>query len=344
MNSAVRNISEATSAADNRSAEAPAAGREGVLLDAYSSAVVFAAEKGNSFVVHVEVAQRRNGGSRMAEARGSGSGFIFTPDGYVLTNSHVVESASSIQVSLPDGRKYEAELIGDDPDTDLAVLRIQADDLKSAALGDSSALRPGQLVIAVGSPFGFTYTVTSGVVSALGRSLRARTGRLIENIIQTDAALNPGNSGGPLLDSSGQVIGVNTAVIQPAQGLCFAIPVNTAKLIAGQLIKNGKITRSYLGITGQNVPVHPRILRFYHLAKSTGLFVASVQDRSPAGRAGILAGDLIIGFNGEPVSGMDDLQRMLTGEFVGAPVPLELLRGTEKKTLFVIPEAKPSGE
>lgn len=309
------------------------------LIDAYSQTVTKAAEKIHPSVVNIEVRQTARRG--LPEAKGGGSGFIFTPDGYILTNSHVVEKAFSIEVTLSDTRKLDAELVGSDPDSDLAVVRVQSAGLSAASLGDSSSLRPGNLVAAVGSPFGFSYTVTAGVVSALGRSLRAKTGRLMENIIQTDAALNPGNSGGPLVNSRGEVVGVNTAVIQEAQGICFAIPVNTAKLAAGLLIKNGKITRAYLGIAGQNVPVLQRIVRYYRLKSGTGIFVTGVTPEGPAGRAGIREGDIILSFNGEGVSGLDDLQRLLTEQRVGVPCAAEVLRGTERLSLFVIPEEAP---
>src|ERR671927_492274 len=258
---------------------------EGDLLDAYSRAVIEAAEKVSPSVVYIQVTGRHEGRQRRRgpdEATGSGSGFIFTPDGFILTNSHVVHDSSKIDVTLMDGRKFQAQLIGDDPDTDLAVIRITAPNLVPAELGDSQSIRVGQLVIAIGNPYGFQYSVTAGVVSALGRSLRAQSGRLMDGVIQTDAALNPGNSGGPLVNSRGEVIGVNTATILPAQGICFAIAVNTAKFVAAQLIKEGRVRRSYIGVGGQAVPLHRRVVRFHNLPVETGVLIVSVEEKSPA--------------------------------------------------------------
>jgi len=268
---------------------------------------------------------------------GSGSGFIFTPDGFILTNSHVVHQATRIEVTLADGRHLLADMVGDDPDTDLAVIRINTPDLVPASLGDSRALRVGQLVIAVGNPYGFQCTVTAGVVSALGRSLRARSGRLIDNIIQTDAALNPGNSGGPLVNSAGEVIGVNTAMIRPAQGICFAIASNTARLVAGWLIRDGRIRRSYIGVAGQNVPLHRRVIRFYDLPLETGVLVVSIEKNSPAERAGLREGDLIVGFNDQPIGSVHDLHKILVGEQIGVSASLTVIRHTEKLELPILP-------
>jgi S1-C subfamily serine protease len=270
--------------------------------------------------------------------RGSGSGFIFTPDGFILTNSHVVHEASRIDVTLSDSRRFQGDLVGDDPDTDLAVVRVDGSKFVTAPLGDSQKIRVGQLVIAIGNPYGFQCTVTSGVVSALGRSLRSMSGRLIDNVIQTDAALNPGNSGGPLVNSMGEVIGVNTAVILPAQGICFAIAINTAKYIAARLIKEGKIRRSYIGLGGQNVPLLRRFVRFFHLPVESGVLVVSVEKNSPAQRAGLLEGDIIIGFDEQPVVGIDDLHKMLTEEKVGVRAKLTILRRSEKLEIPIIPE------
>ena len=308
---------------------------EGALLDAYSRAVIRAAEQVSPAVVNVEVRQRKAGG-------GSGSGFLFTPDGLILTNSHVVHRAADIAVTLTDGRRTKADLVGEDPDTDLAVLRIDAPGLVPVRLGDSRALRVGQVVIAIGNPYGFQYSVTAGVVSALGRSLRARSGRLIDDVIQTDAALNPGNSGGPLVTAQGEVVGVNTAVILPAQGLCFAVPIHTAKLVAGRLIKDGKIRRGYIGVGGQNVPIPRRLVRAHHLPGETGILVVSVEDGSPAKRAGLAEGDVIIRYGARPVAGIDDLHRLLIDEAVGVASTLSVLRGAELVTLDVVPGESPS--
>ena len=305
------------------------------LLDAYSRAVIRAAEQVSPAVVNVEVRQRKAGG-------GSGSGFLFTPDGLILTNSHVVHGATDLAVTLTDGRRMQADLVGEDPDTDLAVLRIDAPGLVPVRLGDSRVLRVGQVVIAIGNPYGFQYSVTAGVVSALGRSLRARSGRLIDDIIQTDAALNPGNSGGPLVTAQGEVVGVNTAVILPAQGLCFAVPIHTAKLVAGRLIKDGKIRRGYIGVGGQNVPIPRRLVRAHHLPGESGILVVSVEDGSPAKRAGLVEGDVIIRYGEHLVVGIDDLHRLLIDEAVGVPSTLSVLRGAELVTLDVVPGESPA--
>jgi S1-C subfamily serine protease len=272
--------------------------------------------------------------------RGNGSGFLFTPDGFILTNSHVVHKAAELEATLSDGRKYPAEHVGDDPETDLAVVRIHAPDLKPATLGNSKDVRAGQLVIAIGNPYGFQMTVTAGVVSALGRSLRSRTGRLIDNVIQTDAALNPGNSGGPLVNSRGEVVGVNTAVILPAQGLCFALAVDTAKFVAGRLIQDGRIRRVYLGIGGQNVPIQRSLVRFFNLPVETGVAVVSVEAESPADRAGVQEGDIIIGYAEQPVASVDALHRLLAEKLPGGAAPLTVLRYPEKRVLAVTAEER----
>jgi S1-C subfamily serine protease len=317
---------------------------EDQLLDAYSTAVVEAAEKVSPSVIKIEIRRRLRDQKGSAawrppnEVMGSGSGFIFTPDGFILTNSHVVQQARSLDVTLSDARHFAADLIGNDPATDLAVIRINAPSLVPAKLGDSKSIRVGQLVVAIGNPYGFQCTVTAGVVSALGRSLRSISGRLIDNVIQTDAALNPGNSGGPLVTSKGEVIGVNTAVILPAQGLCFAIAINTATFVASRLIRDGKIKRSTIGIAGQNVPLPRRVVRFHNLATGNGVMVVSVEPKSPAERANLREGDVIVGYGAQPVSGIDDLHRLLTDEQVGLRVALTILRRSEKISLDIVPE------
>jgi len=318
------------------------------LLDAYSKAVIHAAEKVSPSVVNIDV-RKRSGGKEIPnlrlpeEMRGSGSGFIFTPDGFILTNSHVVHQANKIDVALSDGRRFQGDLVGDDPETDLAVIRINGPKFVAAPLGDSQKIRVGQLVIAIGNPYGFQCTVTSGVVSALGRSLRSMSGRLIDNVIQTDAALNPGNSGGPLVNSQGEVIGVNTAVILPAQGICFSIAINTAKYFAGRLIKEGRIRRSYIGLGGQNVSLHRRFVRFFHLPVESGVLAVSIENNSPAQRAGLSEGDVIIGFDDQPIAGIDDLHKMLTEEKVGVHTKLTIMRRSEKLDLGIVPEESKAG-
>ncbi len=305
------------------------------LLDAYSEAVTGAAERVSPSVVKIEARAEK---SRQGA---TGSGFVFTPDGFILTNSHVVQPGTRLEVTLPDGRRVEGSLSGDDPATDLAVLRISADDLTPAVLGDSRAVKVGNLAIAIGNPFGFHCTVTAGVVSALGRSLRSITGRLMDDIIQTDAALNPGNSGGPLVNSRGEVIGVNTATILPAQGICFAIAVNTARFVAVRLIRDGRIRRAYLGIGGQSVPVPRKVVRFHELNVSRGVLVLTVEPGGAGEKAGLREGDVIISLGGELVAGVDDLQRLLTEARVGTTTPLRLLRGTELISPSIVPLETP---
>ena len=317
------------------------------LLDAYSQAVISVVDKVSPAVVNIDVQRqlrdrRRNNQSFSQEMHGNGSGFIFTRDGYILTNSHVVHDASKIEVTLSDGRRFPAEMVGDDPDTDLAVIRIYAPNLVAARLGDSQSLRAGQLAIAIGNHYGFQCTVTTGVVSALGRSFRSRSGRLIDNIIQTDAALNPGNSGGPLVSSHGEVIGVNTAVIMSAQGICFAVPINTAKMIIGPLIKDGKFRRGYIGVGGQNVPLPRRLVLFHELSLESGVLVISLENNSPAQIAGLLEGDVIVGMNNQPIASIDDLHKVLTPEQVGVRSPLTIIRGTEKLVIDIVPEESPT--
>jgi len=313
------------------------------LIDAYSQAVTGAAEKVSPSVVNIDVRQhlpgRLPGFSRFPrEARGNGSGFVFTPDGFILTNSHVVHHSSRIEVGLADGHRFQAELVGEDPDTDLAVVRIQSSNLLPVDLGNSQSIRVGQLVVAIGNPYGFQCTVTAGVVSALGRTLRSSSGRLIDNIIQTDAALNPGNSGGPLVNGRGEIIGVNTAVISLAQGICFAIGINTAKFVAGRLIKDGRVKRSVIGVGGQSVPLPRRLVHHHKLSRENGILVLSLEPQGPGHRAGLSEGDVIIGFDEQPISGIDDLHKLLTEEKSGVKVPLTILRGAEKVTLPIVPE------
>jgi S1-C subfamily serine protease len=310
------------------------------LLDAYSRVVTRAVDQVAASVIKIDVefpAPANRGRGPQPARTGSGSGFVFTPDGFALTNSHVIGGAHKIEASLADGRRVAASVVGDDPHTDLAVVRIDAPNLSPARLGDSQAIRPGMIAIAIGNPYGFQTTVTAGVVSALGRSLPSRSGRLIEDVIQTDAALNPGNSGGPLLNSRGEVIGVNTAIIQAAQGICFAIAINTAKLIAARLIRDGRVRRSYVGIAGQTVPLLKRVVRYFGLTTETAVFVVSVERASPADRAGLCEGDLMVSFGELPVRGIDDLLRLLTEDRVGTPVPLTVIRGAEQHTLTITP-------
>jgi S1-C subfamily serine protease len=309
------------------------------ILDAYSRAVIGAARAASPAVVNIEVRHRAQAGGDPRRQRhgggGSGSGFIFTPDGFILTNSHVVHGADMIGVTLADGRSYPAKLVGEDPQTDLAVLDIDAPNLASVRFGDSSAIKVGQLVIAIGNPYGFQYTVTAGVVSNLARSFRSSTGRLIDNIIQTDAALNPGNSGGPLIDSRGEVIGVNTAIINGAQGICFAIPANLAQFIASRLMRDGHVKRSYIGVSGQNVPLHRRVVRFFNLPVETGVMAVNLEPDSPAARAGIVEGDVLVEADGRPIPDIDALQKLMTDERVGVTFPVVVIRRTEKLTLDV---------
>lgn len=310
------------------------------LLDAYSQAVIGVAEKISPAVVKIDVCHQKDPMHMSPRGEGSGSGFVYAPDGFVLTNSHVVHGANRIEVTLTDGREFEAQLIGDDPDTDLAVIRIPAMGLAAASLGNSQQIRVGQLVVAVGNPFGFQATVTAGVVSALGRSLRSRSGRLIENVIQTDAALNPGNSGGPLVTAGGEVIGVNTAIILPAQGICFAIGSNTARDVAMQLMKEGRIRRSHIGIGGHTIPVPRRIARHYQMAKDTAVRVMSVEEGSPAARSELREGDVIIEFGPHPIAAVDDLHRLLTPDRIGSRVSVTVIRRIEKVVMDIIPVEK----
>jgi len=346
----VSNLASENTGWNESSRESGVAGGDASLLDAYSTAVTGAVERMSPSVVNIEVHQAlpgngvgRTRSGEPQERRGGGSGFVFTPDGLILTNSHVVHAAARIAVTMNDGRRMPATVIGDDPASDLAVIRLEQPHsgepgVTAAALGDSQRLRVGQIVIAIGAPYGFQSTVTAGVVSALGRSLRSYSGRLIDDVIQTDASLNPGNSGGPLVDSSGRVVGVNTATILPAQGICFAIGINTAKFVASRLLRDGRIRRSYIGVSAQTVSVHRRVVRFYDLPREMGVVVLGVEENSPAKRAGLREGDIIVALEGHPVAGVDDLHRVLTDVRVGVSCTLTVLRWTEKLELKVVPE------
>ena len=317
---------------ERRASGASSAPDDGRLLDAYSAAVVSAAETVGPAVAHLEV--------ELKGRRGTGSGFAFTPDGLLLTNSHVVHGAKHIRATFADGLSRDADLVGEDPDTDIAVIRIGGNALPAVVLGSSRGVRVGQLAIAIGNPYGFQHTVTAGVVSALGRSLRAQTGRLIDDVLQTDAALNPGNSGGPLVDSHGEVIGVNTAIIPGAQGICFATAIDTVKWVVLQLLKDGKVRRGFLGLAGANLPLARRLARHFEFDNARAVRVESVEKGGPASRAGVQAGDLIVRFAGQPVNGIDDLHRLLTGERIGAGSVLTVLRRAQQLELRVTPSER----
>jgi S1-C subfamily serine protease len=329
------------------SARDPVGNDDSSLLDAYSQAVIHAAETVSPSVVNIEVRQqvpdrgRHGDPSDRGRPMGTGSGFILTPDGFVLTNSHVVHGAGQIHVTLSDGFRSSADLVGDDPHSDLAVIRVHTSGLTHVTLGDSQSIRVGQLAIAVGNPLGFQCSVTAGVVSALGRSLRARSGRLMDDIIQTDASLNPGNSGGPLVNSRGEVIGVNTAMILPAQGICFAIASNTAKRVAMQLVAFGKFRRSYIGVAGQNVPLARWLVREHDLLDDTAVLVMGVEHGSPAQKAGVSEGDLIIALDGVAVASVDDLHVQLTDARVGVLTRLTILRNGQREQLGITPAESP---
>ena len=312
---------------------ASASASEAEAMDAYSRVVTTVAESVSPSVVRIQVENKQGRG-------GSGSGFIFTPDGFILTNSHVVHGGEKITVSTPDSGDFKARLIGEDPDTDLALLRVDAPTLHNVKLGDSRRIRVGQLVVAIGNPYGFQYTVTAGVVSALGRSLRSQSGRLIEDVIQTDAALNPGNSGGPLVNSQGEVVGVNTATILPAQGLCFAISINTAQFIASKLIRHGEVRRSYIGVQAQTAALNRTIARHYGLATSTGALVLAAEPGSPAQKAGLQEGDVIVNLGGDAVEGVDVLHRLLGEDRIGIATRLIVLRGAKRLEITVVPETR----
>jgi S1-C subfamily serine protease len=298
------------------------------LLDAYSQAVVSAADRISPAVVKIDV--HRNPSQHRGESGGSGSGFLFTPDGLILTNSHVVSGASEVEVTLRDGQSLDADILGDDPHTDLAVVRVSGSKLPTVQFGTSRSIRVGQLAIAIGNPYGFECTVTAGVVSALGRSMRAYSGRLIDDVIQTDAALNPGNSGGPLSNSRGEVIGVNTAIIMAAQGICFATAIDTAKVVVTQILQHGKVRRGWLGIAGQNTPLSRRTVRHHELDIESGVRIASVEPGSPAEKAGLREGDVVVSYDGMAVAGIDDVHRLLTETRVGQEAPIVVLRRGEK--------------
>lgn len=303
---------------------------DGQLFDAYSLAVVGAVRRVGPAVAQIAV--------RQGQRQGAGSGVVVAPDGLVLTNSHVVHGAEKFSVSVPDGRRFGARLVGEDPDTDLALLRIEHDALLAAAeLGDSAALRPGQLAVAIGNPLGFENSVTAGVVSATGRSMRGPAGRWIEDVIQTDAALNPGNSGGALVDSAGRVIGINSAVIAGAQGICFAIAANTARHVLGQLVRFGRVRRAFLGLSAQGTPLPRRLALRHGIDQARGAQVMEVQKGGPAASARIEAGDLLVSIGGVPIEGPDALLRYLTAERVGERVEAVLLRGDSRLTLAVVP-------
>lgn len=322
------------------------------LLDAYSSAVVQAVERVGPSVAHLAVWTPNtgpHGGRNRATSdgqpppSGTGSGFVFTPDGFMLTNSHVVEHATKVRASFADGSSYDAHVVGSDPDTDLAVLRVHATSLVAATLGDSRLLRAGQLVIAIGNPFGFASTVTSGIVSALGRTMRSQSGRLIDAVIQTDAALNPGSSGGPLVDSRGRVVGINTAVIAGAQGICFAVPITTAHVVIPQLIAEGRVRRAWLGVSGQTIRLSRRRVQLSHLSAASAVLVTETTPRGPADRAGIRVRDIIIALGGSVVTAVDDLPRLLTRDHIGRATPVMLLRDGARLEFSVTPSERVPG-
>jgi S1-C subfamily serine protease len=300
-------------------------------------------------VAHLEVRleaspTRRSRGRRAADSErtGAGSGFVFTPDGFLLTNSHVVEGATRIRATFADGESHAAELVGVDPDTDLAVVRVDVPSLVTAPLGDSSRLRAGQVVIAIGNPLGFSSTVTTGVVSALGRTMRSQSGRLIDGVIQTDAALNPGNSGGPLVDSRGEVVGINTAVIAGAQGICFAVPVNTARFVIPQLIRDGRVRRGWIGVSGQTITLSRRRVHISHLDGAGGVLITAVMPNSPAESAGLRPRDIVVELAGSRVGSVDDLQRLLVSEGIGRTAPITVVRDGTRRTFPIIPSDSPS--
>jgi S1-C subfamily serine protease len=316
-------------------ASSPQAARDAALLDAYSRAVVNVVEAVGPAVVSISLGKATR--SEEFEPAGAGSGFVIAPDGYIVTNCHVVQDASGIEAAFTDGSRLKAGLVGLDPATDLALISVNASGLAFASLGESAGLRVGQLVIAMGNPFGFQSTVSTGVISALGRSLRSQQGRLIENVIQHTAPLNPGNSGGPLLDSRGRVVGINTAIIAMAQGIGFSVPADTARWVVSQLLSRGRVRRSYLGVVGLSRPLDRRFVRFYRLAKSQGVEIVSMAEAGPASRAGLLTGDIIVSLDGKAVASADEIYRILAEWPVGEPMTVEALRGKELKSFKVAP-------
>lgn len=309
------------------------------LLDAYSQTIVGVSKSVSPAVVQIKVAKKKLPAPKpgQQQAYGTGSGFIISSDGFIVTNSHVVSQAEKIEVVLQDGREFTGKLVGEDPATDIAVLQINADNLRATRFGNSDGLQVGQLAVAIGNPYGFQYSVTTGVVSALGRTLRSESGRLIDDVIQTDAALNPGNSGGPLVDSSGRVIGVNTAVILPAQGLCFAVSSNLAQYVVGKLIMEGKVRRGYIGIAGQTAPLNPRSISFHQLAVKSGVLVQGVEPDGPAKNSTLQTGDIIVAFGEQPVHSIDDLHKLLDEHTIGKTIQLQVLRQGQKQPVSVRP-------
>ncbi len=307
------------------------------LLDAYSQAVVTACEKVSPAVVHISVERKSGRRSERRRKEGSGSGFLISPDGFIVTNHHVIQNAKRLTVSLPTGESYEADVKGEAPSTDLALLKISGDKFSYVKFADSAHLKVGQIAIAIGNPYGFEYTVTSGVVSALGRSLRAQSGRLIDDVLQTDAALNPGNSGGPLINTLGEVIGVNTATILPAQGICFAITSNTAQYVVSRLITDGKVRRAYLGIAGQNLKLDPKFRQRLKLENQSGIRVSTIEADGPSANQLLREGDIIIQLDGKDVQSIDELHRLLNESFIGKSVKIRVIRQSRIKEVIVIP-------
>lgn len=310
-------------------------GSETLPMDSISEVIINAVDNSKNAVVKIDCFKTENG---KTSTTGSGSGFIFSSDGYIFTNAHVIQQAEKIKVQLIDGRETHADIIGKDADSDLAVIKIYEHNLSVSKLGESNDLRIGQYVIAIGNPFGYQHTVTAGVVSALGRTLRSVTGRMIDNIIQTDAALNPGNSGGPLINTSAEVIGVNTATIMQAQGLCFSISINSAKDIANMLIRDGRVRKAYLGVNMQDVNLHHRVINFHHLENKRGIYVTSVEKNSPAEKAGLKDGDVIVNFNGSIVNSGDELFRLLNKDCINTRVSINVIR---KNTELILLEVYP---